>query len=120
MRARVRPEYASLLVTLIHAARVGAQPERLLVEAIERNGRRGYVVRLRARVPALAILSPAECAVLRLRAAGHSYSAIAQQRTTSYRTVANQIAAASRRLGVSERFDLLWLMACSSLGQLGG
>lgn len=52
-------------------------------------------------------LTPAESAVLRQRMAGSSYADIAKLRNTSCRTIANQVATATRRLGVSGRLELL-------------
>jgi DNA-binding NarL/FixJ family response regulator len=53
------------------------------------------------------VLSPAEFAVVRGLLEGRNYLEIAKKRGTSTRTVANQIAAAFRRLGVSGRGSLL-------------
>jgi DNA-binding NarL/FixJ family response regulator len=53
------------------------------------------------------ILPPAELAVLRALVEGRNYREIAKGRGTSTRTVANQLAAAFRRLGVSGRGHLL-------------
>lgn len=60
-------------------------------------------------------LAPAEHAVVRLLIEGHCYSEIAEARHTSIRTVANQVASAFRRLGVSGRAELLCLLARWSL-----
>jgi DNA-binding NarL/FixJ family response regulator len=56
-------------------------------------------------------VSPAEGAVLRLRIDGKSHAEIARCRKASTRTVANQLASASRKLGVSGRSDLLRYLA---------
>lgn len=53
------------------------------------------------------ILPPAEFAVVRALLEGRNYMQIAANRGTSIRTVANQLAAAFRRLGVSGRGSLL-------------
>ena len=53
------------------------------------------------------VLSPAEFAVVRGLLEGRNYLEIAKTRGTSKRTVANQLAAAFRRLGVSGRGSLL-------------
>ncbi len=53
------------------------------------------------------VLSPAEFAVVRGLLEGRNYLEIAKKRGTSTRTVANQLAAAFRRLGVSGRGSLL-------------
>jgi DNA-binding NarL/FixJ family response regulator len=54
-----------------------------------------------------ALLSPAEAQVVRARLEGHSHRSIAHQRQTSLRTVANQLASASRRLGTSGRLAII-------------
>jgi DNA-binding CsgD family transcriptional regulator len=56
-------------------------------------------------------LSPAEFAVTRLLIEGKSYAAMAALRQTSKRTVANQLASAFHRLGISGRAELLCLLA---------
>jgi len=56
-------------------------------------------------------LTPAEYAVTRLLVEGKSYAEMALLRQTSSRTVANQLAAAFHRLGVSGRAELLCLLA---------
>ena len=56
-------------------------------------------------------LTPAEFAVTRLLVEGKSYAQMAFLRRTSTRTVANQLAAAFHRLGVSGRAELLCLLA---------
>ena len=53
------------------------------------------------------LLSPAEQQVLWLRAEGRSHAEIASHRNSSLRTVANQIASGSRKLGVSGRSELM-------------
>lgn len=52
-------------------------------------------------------LPPAEVEVMRARIEGLSHERIACVRHTSERTVANQLASASRRLGVSGRLDVI-------------
>jgi DNA-binding CsgD family transcriptional regulator len=56
-------------------------------------------------------LTPAEYAVTRLLVEGKSYADMALLRETSARTVANQLASAFHRLGVSGRAELLCLLA---------
>lgn len=56
-------------------------------------------------------LAPAEHAVINLLIEGRCYAEIAEARHTSIRTVANQVASAFRRLGVSGRAELLCLLA---------
>jgi DNA-binding CsgD family transcriptional regulator len=61
-------------------------------------------------------LSPAEYAVTRLLIEGKSYQEMARLRKTSKRTVANQLASAFHRLGISGRAELLCLLAKRKLG----
>lgn len=56
-------------------------------------------------------LPPAEVEVMRARLEGLSHQRIARVRRTSERTVANQLASASRRLGVSGRLDIIGHLA---------
>jgi DNA-binding CsgD family transcriptional regulator len=56
-------------------------------------------------------LTPAEYAVTRLLVEGRSHVEMARLRETSTRTVANQLAAAFHRLGVSGRAELLGLLS---------
>jgi DNA-binding NarL/FixJ family response regulator len=64
-------------------------------------------------------LSPAEKSVMRMRLEGKSHAEIAARRHTSRRTVANQVATAFHRLGVSCRSDLMELLIASSQVLLG-
>jgi len=59
-------------------------------------------------------LPPAVEEVVRLRLAGSTHAEIAVLRKTSLRTVANQLATASQRLGVSGRFELVRLLATTT------
>lgn len=59
----------------------------------------------------VAWLAPAEHAVINLLIDGMTYAEIARARSTSIRTVANQVAAGFRRLNVSGRAELLCLLA---------
>jgi DNA-binding NarL/FixJ family response regulator len=53
------------------------------------------------------VLTPSEHAVVLLRLAGKSHAEIAAERGIARRTVANQLAGAFHRLGISGRFSLL-------------
>lgn len=68
--------------------------------------------------PLAKILPPAEYAVVRGLLDGQPYVEIARKRGTSTRTVANQIAAAFRRIGVSGRGSLLHHLITSKNVQL--
>lgn len=57
------------------------------------------------------MLSAAEYEVVKLLVEGLTYAEIGRERNTSIRTVANQVAAIFRRLGVSGRVHLLCLLA---------
>lgn len=53
------------------------------------------------------LLPPAEVEVMKARIEGLSHQVIARTRRTSQRTIANQLASASRRLGVSGRLEII-------------
>jgi DNA-binding NarL/FixJ family response regulator len=61
-------------------------------------------------------LTKAEEAVLRLLLAGHGNGAIARKRSVSARTVANQVAAIFRKLGVCSRIELAARCAAAADG----
>lgn len=76
------------------------------------EGARYHVLQLRRPDVALArVLPPAEAQVLRARLEGQSHRSIAVRRRTSARTIANQLASAARRLGVSGRIEILYRLA---------
>jgi DNA-binding CsgD family transcriptional regulator len=100
-----------LLVMAAHAAngRGGQTRARLAAELEAAPGCRVISVE-RPDAELLAFLSPAEASVAKLLVEGLTYAEIADVRATSLRTVANQITATFRRLGVSGRLELLrWL-----------
>jgi len=101
----------SLLVVLAHAAWGTATHAELSTAHFEHEHVRYCVLSESFEKPFLRRLAPAERAVVRQLIGGSSYGDIAARRQTSYRTVANQVAAACHRLGVSGRFDLLQLIA---------
>jgi DNA-binding CsgD family transcriptional regulator len=104
--ARVPP----VLALLAHAA-IGSSNRELRISRVELEGHRYIALSANLYSEAWDQLSAAERTVLELRAIGKSHADIAEQRKTSRRTVANQLAAATHRLGVSGRFDLLRMMA---------
>jgi DNA-binding CsgD family transcriptional regulator len=57
-------------------------------------------------VPGTSSLTPAERAVVELAASGLSNAAIARRRQSTPRTIANQLAAAYKKLGVGSRREL--------------
>lgn len=79
--------------------------QRFLLDGVE------HVVVMSAPSQALGSLSPAERSVVELVRRGYSNSAIAALRGVSARTVANQLAAAYEKLGVSSRAQLVALLA---------
>jgi DNA-binding NarL/FixJ family response regulator len=106
----------ALLVTLLHAwhgKAVTASATR-----IERLGAEANAVRVESARPELALrgtLSKGESEVIGLLVEGRTYVEIATRRSTSVRTVANQIASAYGKLRVSGRLELLCFLAASSL-----
>jgi len=103
--ARVPP----LLAVLLHAAR-SATSVPLSLAHFEHDGRSLLALSGELESDAWRALAPAVRAVLRERLVGKSHADIASARHTSPRTVANQMACATHRLGVSGRFDLLRFM----------
>ncbi len=101
-----------VVVAAAHVRRHRATPAGSFLKATKGRERSRYTVTVKR--PDLALkdhLAPAELAVIRLLVEGMSYAEIAQERQTSIRTVANQIAAGFRRLGVSGRAELLCMVA---------
>ncbi len=96
-----------LLVVLARAARGDRVRSVVTIADIEHGGLRYHVVARDVDSPLFEVLAPAQRAVLRQLIQGSTYADIAARRRTSSRTVANQVAAACRRLGVSGRFDLV-------------
>jgi len=97
-----------LLAMLARAAVDGQRTHRVRVACFVDSARRFRVVSVARPDGRLApILPPAEFAVVRGLLEGRNYLQIAATRGTSTRTVANQVAAAFRRLGVSGRGSLL-------------
>jgi DNA-binding NarL/FixJ family response regulator len=77
-----------------------------------KHGRRHFIIGLSRPDRHLeSLLSPAEVAVLKARLEGLSHQRIAHVRRTSTRTIANQIATASRRLGVTGRLETIGRLA---------
>ena len=107
-----KPSRVSLfMVTLVHAAKGRGRIESGRACEYEYEGAtfRALSMTMPERVFAR-VLSPAEEAVVRMRVQGRSHAEIAARRKTSLRTVANQVAAAFQRLGVSSRSDLMELL----------
>lgn len=104
----------SQLVLLVHGAQGRLSEAPLTVVQFEHQGRRFWVLGESLERPLFQGLAPAQRAVLKQLINGRTYGDIAAHRRTSYRTVANQVASACHRLGVSGRSDLLQLLAASS------
>jgi len=105
-----------LLVMAAHAAngRGGVSGARLGV--FVEGGREGWVLsapRPDLRLPSR--LSKAETAILHRLVEGHSLADIAHNRRTSRRTIANQLAALFRKVGVSGRAALLGALVVHAL-----
>jgi DNA-binding NarL/FixJ family response regulator len=114
---RCRPsQVPSSLVILAHAACVASEPLGTFIGDEEHEGRRFTVVTHVFDDTVLRGLPPSERNVMCLLVRGRSNVDIAARRNSSYRTVANQIAAACFRLGVSGRFELLHRFAMQSEG----
>lgn len=107
----------SALVMLIHGARGPSAPLNTFIGDCNDGGRRITIVTQVFDDAVLRRLSPSQRAVMSLVANGRSCTEIAARRNRSCRTIINQVATASRRLGVSSRFDLL---NCFATGSIGG
>jgi DNA-binding CsgD family transcriptional regulator len=103
------PSRAPVLLSLLaHGARNPSTTGLLRRSAIQLTRADYVVLSTPLRHPGWdSVLSPAERAVVYLRAEGCSHAEIARSRRTSPRTIANQLGAAFRRLGVSGRGGLL-------------
>ena len=101
-----------LLVMAAHAKAASSTPraEKLLLSQNQQFLRQS-ISATRPDNELSAWLSPAEFAVIRLLIEGRSYVEVARMRQTSRRTVANQLASAFHRLGISGRAELLCLLA---------
>jgi DNA-binding CsgD family transcriptional regulator len=82
---------------------------RARVTEVELEGERCVVIAYPAHSPVLAALTKSEREVIERWIDGASVRAIAEARAVSTRTVANQIAGAYRKLGVSSRAQLVAL-----------
>ena len=101
-----------LLVMAAHAKRkLDCQRAAKLVLAQNQQFLRQSISAVRPDPELSAWLSPAEYAVTRLLIEGKSYAEMATLRQTSKRTVANQLASAFHRLGISGRAELLCSLA---------
>jgi DNA-binding NarL/FixJ family response regulator len=111
---------SSVPVLLTMAAHAALRPRCASVFArlseLDANERKSWVIS--ARRPDLDFpvqLSGAEMAVLRQLVAGNTHAQISSQRATSRRTVANQLATAFRKLGVSGRGEVVGHLITHSL-----
>lgn len=105
------PDRVPLVLALLAHLAAGSSTRELKISRAELAGRRYVALSTVLHSQAWDGLSSAERKVLELRAIGNSYADIARERKTSRRTVANQLAAATHRLGVSGRLDLVRSMA---------
>lgn len=100
----------ALLVMAVHAAR-GAVIAPARTQLVMKGRSESWL--LSAPRPDLELpgeLTQAEAAVTRLLVEGHPHARIAELRLASPRTVANQLASAFRKLGISGRAELLSLL----------
>lgn len=113
MGLRCCPSKVPLLFAMLaRAAKSGAQLLHGRSGELEHRGLDCQLLSAPIPEPAFGgLLSPAVRAVVRMRVEGRSHAEIAATRRTSPRTVANQLAAAFQRLGISGRSDLIELMA---------
>lgn len=83
------------------------------------GGRVTYLARIESPEPfgALPELTRSEAEIARLVFRGRSDREIAEARGASVRTVANQLAAIYRKLGVVSRFELVALLATRALDE---
>ena len=96
MMAARAAERTDLAPTLGRLTRIGAQDERYWLVSVQR--------------PDLELpvsLSAAEAAVVRQLVSGHTHAEISERRASSPRTVANQLASAFKKFGVSGRTAIL-------------
>jgi DNA-binding CsgD family transcriptional regulator len=97
-----------LLVLALHALRGKAGGLDVKVESLPVvDGEREVIVSGRLDEPLRDELTASELAVIRLLLEGKTHAEMAAARSTSVRTIANQIASAYRKLGVSGRMELL-------------
>ncbi len=101
----------ALLVLLLHASRGNGHASIRLERTVDRDGGRQWVTCARPESYLEQTLSTGELDVVSLLIEGKRHQEIARHRRTSVRTVANQIANAYRKLGISGRMDLLCYLA---------
>ncbi len=98
----------TLLVAAAHAARAATELRVARLERLQHAGTSYWVLSApRPDVELGRVLSPAEYAVARLLVEGLSHAEIAASRRASARTIANQLATAFQKLGVSGRSELV-------------
>jgi DNA-binding CsgD family transcriptional regulator len=105
-----------LLVMAAHAQRARELDRAVAARLLENQRLSRQTISVKRPDTELALrLTRAEYAVTRLLVEGRSYAEMAVIRQTSARTVANQLAAAFHRLGVSGRAELLSLLAAQKV-----
>lgn len=96
------------LVMVVHAAHDLELRRQATLRCLEAGSTSRFIVTLpRPERTFRAGLNPAERDIVRLRVEGMSYDEMARHRKTSPRTIANQVGAVYRKLGVSGRLALL-------------
>ena len=109
-KVRLASRAPALMVMAVHAFR-GLPLEPARMYRVENDGKEQLVIT--AERPDRTLppeLTPSEAAVIRLLVEGHTHEQIGILRSTSRRTVANQLAAAFHKIGVSGRAELLALL----------
>lgn len=97
-----------VLVMMTHAAQDPLVPRPATLRCLETGENPRFIVSVpRPERAFRAGLNPAERDIVRLRVEGLSYAEMAKTRNTSPRTIANQVGAVYRKLGVSGRLALL-------------
>jgi DNA-binding NarL/FixJ family response regulator len=98
----------TLIVEALHAARGVASSTLVLAAGVRHDGQLFETFSAsRPDVSLERLLSPAECVVTRLLIEGLSHAEIALRRRASVRTIANQLATAFQKVGVSGRSELV-------------
>lgn len=114
-----RPSNVPMPLVLVALAGHDASERQSAHLASFENGETSYLVVSipRPDVELGALLPPAEEQVVRARLEGHSHRSIARLRRTSTRTIANQLASASRRLGTSGRLAMIHRLVTGNTGR---
>lgn len=109
-KVRLPSRVPALMMMAVHAYR-GVELEPARMYRVRNDGKEQLVVTAERPDRTLpAELTPSEAAVVRLLVEGNTHEQIGFLRSTSRRTVANQLASAFQKIGVSGRTELLSLL----------